>query len=105
MDPYGYGWEKLHLAVHALAGDGTRKQRLVGAAVYNLIHITPARDIPSELHEDFAQLVKDLTSRQAKGDEGNIQATVDAMSDGDVDRAIEKIISFYDTICQRRESN
>ncbi len=39
MSQYGYGWEKLHLAVHSLAGAADQKKRLENAVVFSIIHV------------------------------------------------------------------
>ena len=55
-----YGWEKLHLAVHSLCGQGEQSQRLVNAVVYNLIHITPENDLPEEIRGEFQEFMDEF---------------------------------------------
>jgi hypothetical protein len=100
---YSRGWEKLHLAVHTLAGTGTQKERLVDAVAYNLIHIIPDKDLPEELHDEFTEFKHKITSVPAKGNEGSIQATVNTLAESDVGQFVKEIISFYDTVCRHRE--
>jgi len=95
-----YGWEKLHLAVHSLSGQGEQAQRLVNAVVNNLIHITPENDLPEEICNEFHEFMDEITSVEAKGDEGTVQATANTLDEIGLSRAIEKIISFYDTVCR-----
>jgi hypothetical protein len=105
--PLSYGWEKLHLAVHSLSlslsGASHQKERLVNAVVYNLIHITPENDLPPEQRDEFRQFIEKITSVEAKGNEGTVQATVDSLDELGTSRAIEKIIGFYDTVCRHME--
>jgi hypothetical protein len=103
MGAYSYGWEKLHLTVHSLAGASPQKDRLVNAVVYNLIHITPENDLPPELYDEFRQFMDEITAVEAKGNEGTVQATVDSLDEIGISRAVEKIISFYDTVCRHME--
>lgn len=105
MSAYGYGWEKLHLAVHSLTGTSTQKERLVNAVVYNLIHITPENDLPPELRDKFTRFMEEITSVEAMNDEGTVQATVDSFDEISTRRAIEKIIGFYDTVCRHMPIN
>lgn len=98
-----YGWEKLHTAVHSLCGTSSQNQRLVNAVVFSLIHITPENDLPDEMREEFQQFMGEMTSVDAVGDEGSVQATVDILGETGVSRAIEKIIGFYDAVCRRCE--
>ena len=67
------------LAVSCLAGRGNQRERLVDAVVSSLIHISPDRDLPSEIRSDFAQFIGDITSVKTERDEGNIQATIDSL--------------------------
>lgn len=87
-----YGWEKLHTAVHSLCGTSSQNQRLVNA-----------NDLPDEMREEFQQFMGEMTSVDAVGDEGSVQATVDILGETGVSRAIEKIIGFYDAVCRRCE--
>lgn len=105
MSAYSYGWEKLHLAVHSLAGASSQRDRLVNAVVYNLIHIRPENDLSPALRIEFNQFMQDITSVAAKGNEGTVQATVDSLDEVGRSKVIEKIISFYDAVCRHMESN
>ena len=44
-----------------------------------------------------------MTCVYAKGNEGSIQATVDAMSDEEVQRMVDKIVSMHDTVTRYQE--
>jgi len=100
-----YGWEKLHLAVHSLAGASPQKERLVNAIIHNLIHITPENDLPPELQKEFKQFMEEIALVEAEGNESTVQAMVDSLDEIGTNRAIEKIIGFYDTICRHMESD
>ena len=95
-----YGWEKLHLAVHSLAGLGSMDERLANAVSYNLIHITPENDLPEEIQEDFREFMSHITSVPQVGDEGSIRATINTFDEAQMTMAVEKIISFYDRSCR-----
>lgn len=103
MYQYSYGWEKLHIAVHTLAGATDQKQRLVNAVVFNLIHITPENDLPPQIQNKFKEFMQHITSIPAIGDGGTVQATIETFDEMEIGRAIEKIISFYDTVCRYME--
>lgn len=102
---YSYGWEKLHLAVHRLAGDGDRRKRLADALL--TLHVLVARPedkyLPDEMQAEFVEFWKEMTSVEAKGNEGTITATVNSLDAMGIGRAIEKIIGFYDTVCHHKE--
>ena len=105
MEDYSYGWEKLHNAVHCLAGHGDWRKRLNNALL--TLHVLVARPedkyLPDDIQAEFSEFWKEMTSVEAKGDEGTITATVNSLNEMDIDRAIEKIIDFYDTICRYEE--
>jgi hypothetical protein len=100
-----YGWEKLHTAVHSLAGSANQSERLVNAAAYSLLNINPKNDLPEEMREDFETLIRELTAVEAKGDEGKLRATINSFSEVELNHSIEKIIGLYDSICRHRKPN
>lgn len=100
-----YGREKLHSAVHSLAGSASQSDRLVNAAAFSLVNINPVNDLPEELREEFEILMDELTAVKATGDEGNLRATVYSFSEVELSKAIEKVISLYDSICRHRKPN
>lgn len=100
MNAYSYGWEKLHGAMHSLAGIKSQEDRLVNAVTYHLIHITPEKDLPSGMRDEFQQFMKEINSVSAKGDEGTIHATVASLDEVGTSNAVSKIIGFYDSVCR-----
>lgn len=103
MSAYSYGWEKLHLAMHTLAGNGSQADRLQGAIVSNLIRIKSNEDLPPNIRADFDAFMRQMTSVKAKGDEGTAKATVDSLDESGRQQAIDKIIEFYDAVCRHME--
>ncbi|AQS40235.1 hypothetical protein Sps_05166 [Shewanella psychrophila] len=94
-----YGWEKLHLAIHSLTGVPSQSERLVNALAFSLIHITPENDLPDSMQEEFRDFMAEMSS---VGD-GTYQATINSLDEVGIGNAIEKIISFYDTICRHNK--
>ena len=103
MSSYDYGWEKLHNAIHCLAGEGGQAERLINAVSVNLIHIRPAQDLPPQIRDAFIAFMKRLTSVQPSGHEGTIVATVGTLKSTELRQAIGEIISFYDAVCRHME--
>ncbi|EPC6045167.1 hypothetical protein ACR0VB_002140 [Serratia marcescens] len=97
---YRYGWEKLHGAVHSLCSHGDIKERLENAYVFNISHIHDQNDLPEPLHKEFKDLVSSLTHVQPEGDEGKARATIKKMDELMINKAVEDIISLYDSICR-----
>ncbi len=100
-----YGWEKLHLAVHSLCGQGDQSERIINAIIYNLLHIKPENDIPEEMQSSFNDLMSEVRSVMPKENEGVIQVTVNTMDEMSRKKIVEKIISLYDGICRHKEVN
>jgi len=102
---YSYGWEKLYSAVRNLAGQGKQRDRLVSAVrSLTIIRAEEAKHhFPKEMQDEFIEFRKEMTSVEATGEEGTIQATVNSLDEMGVRRAVEKIISFYDTVCRYKE--
>ena len=96
---YSYGWEKLHCAVLCLTGSGNQKERLESAIVSLSNHeiiSNPEIHLPREIRDEYFNLIK-MTP------EKDIRSTINSFSETEVNLAIEKIVSFYDTICRHRE--
>lgn len=65
MFPYLYAHEKLTTAVRILAtGEGDVRSRLLPA--FYEFQTLQARDLPQELQEDYAWVIKELTKREPK---------------------------------------
>lgn len=73
MDSYAH--EKLWMAVDTLVtGTGSIRVRLIDATMG--LTVLNAGDFPPGLREEFTSLMKELTCKPAKGNEGRIVATV-----------------------------
>jgi hypothetical protein len=90
-----YAYEKLMLAVHALAtGVSPLQERLVDAALL-LIRLQP-HDFPDkDLRRIFEGVIDDLSFDQAQGDEGQIAATMKNTSDEDARAIAGRIFSLF----------
>jgi len=95
---YRYGWEKFHGAINSLAGHGTLQERLENAYTFNIIHLDCEQHIPEPVQESFNELKTMMTSADVL--DGRVRASVQAMDDGELSRAVEMIIGIYDKICR-----
>src|SRR5262249_42969175 len=105
MIEYGYGWEKLFKAVGTLIGPGPLNKRLADAVIYNVIHINAERDLPPDIRNEFKNFMENISSVEAKGDEGDIQATVNTLDEGEINKAAGDILSFYDSVCRHQPAD
>jgi hypothetical protein len=99
---FGYGWEKLHTAVHCLCGKKDQRSRLaIAVLALHPLSIRPEEHyLPETIQTEFCKFMKEMTSQKAIGDEGAILATVNSLDESEISAAVEKIISFYDAVCR-----
>lgn len=105
MTEYSYGWENLYDAVRILASEGSLKERLKNGLIYHVVNINPEEHLPEEIRDKFNAFIKEINAQPPRGDEGSIQATVDKLEPVAVSEMVDKIISFYDTVCRYRRPN
>jgi hypothetical protein len=96
-----YAVEKFSDAVGRMAVSRDSLQaRLLDAYAHTFIAITPD-DVPEDLRGDFESLERDLTKREASAGEGTAAATINAMSDAEARRVIDRIIAMYEDLARR----
>ncbi len=96
-----YAWEKLHMAIHSLAGTGAQRDRLVGAGM-NLIRLQ-AKDFPEELQDSFLDIKGRLNCVPAEGDEGTLAATARSLEELELGALVKDIIGLHDEITRRQK--
>jgi len=92
---YGYGWEKLTNAMTSLVSSNDIRTRLINAAVYNLIHITPERDLPEESRLKFIKLMQKFTAFDQVKEEGQIASSVNLMAEVGLNECAQEILEIY----------
>jgi hypothetical protein len=99
---YRYGWEKLSLAVHAMAeSPHGLPERLLNAYIYHVIHVH-AENVPRAQEEALEALNRRLTSKPAVGDEGAAAATILAMSDEEAQACIGQIVVLFEEVAAKQ---
>lgn len=94
-----YGWQKFHMAVLTLAGPGTQRERLINAYAYHLLQID-GDSLPYDIQARFEKLGDDITREQAQQGEGTVAASVNKMSDQELQAMVEEIIALYDIVAR-----
>jgi hypothetical protein len=95
----GHTRERLYRALQSLVGAAPLRKRLVNAA----ITISPllAKDFADpDAAGAFQRIMNDLTRVEAVGDEGDIQATVQHLSDDEAERIAREILELYHQMAQ-----
>lgn len=100
-----YTWEQLYGTVSSLVTtEATIKDRLCNACVSRLIRLQP-EDFPEELRSEFKEIIYEITKVKPVNDEGNIKASVQAMSTEKAQKIAERIFSLYDNIARKQGVN
>lgn len=91
---YGYGREKLYLAINSLStGTGPIQERLETVAI-GLLGLTSFQDLlPAKLMPELKAIIQELT--KIPGLDGAIVATTQAMSDEEGVAIAGRILSLY----------
>jgi hypothetical protein len=94
---HDYAWEKLYTAIWILAGGtGDLRERIENAYVSALMRLKPD-DFPKGLRREFSYILERLTREEpTRPGEGKIRATLSTMTEVELDRYVERIVSIYD---------
>lgn len=89
--------------MHLVLEDGDLRQRLARATQeLSLVYAVPCQDgrtsVSAELAEDIAELYHRLTLRPSYATEGTITATIQLMSDGEVEQAARDLLEVSDRL-------
>lgn len=95
-----YAWEKFHSAVLTLSGSGDHQSRIVDAFAFNIVHVNRKEDIPQPLLAEFDELYTRLTAIEPLTNEGSINASVRLMTEPELTKISDDIVSLYDSLCR-----
>ena len=98
-----YAWQKLHLAVDTLCGQGSQAARLADAVQLYLVNVRPD-DLPADLRGEFLQAMSELKAVGAHGEEANIRATINSLDASVREQAIRKILHIFSAVCRHFEA-
>ncbi len=89
-------WETFYKAKRALEGSGSERECLAGA--FHEINAGQTTDIPDKAEISWAEVKKGMSKVQISGEQGTLQSSVDIMSDEEVARISECIVTIYAVI-------
>ena len=92
-----YTWEKLYLAVNAMAASNRSIQDRLASA-YLHFDVLRSGDFPEDLQERFKNIVATLTAVQAEGNGGKVKATVRRMSDETACQLANQIVELLGAV-------
>ena len=91
-----HAWEILNKAVHCLAGTSSQRERLKEACVE--MWVLRSEEVPERIRKDFVTIKNDVGRIRPEDEKGAIQATLDKMSDAEIDDTVDRIIHVYDAL-------
>jgi hypothetical protein len=93
-------WSELHAATLELTKGTSLKQRLTSAYSKHLQHID-AGTLPSDLRQEFTELIGGLESVRPLPGESAVQATVRKMSGDEADLYAARIVELFGNLARR----
>jgi len=101
--PYEYAWEKLYNAVQSLAGNGALRDRVYDAILsFHTLQFNKP-ELPAQVQTGLAKLWAVLDKTDPVGNEGRWRASINAMTESELDEHAHEIVDLYDTICRYQE--
>lgn len=100
-----YAWEKFFDAVLSLARSRDNIKTRLKRAYIESIHFVDIEDIPENALDDFKYLENEITRAESFGAEGLVAASIDEMSEDEIVKLIEKIVSIYDKVVRKIATN
>jgi len=93
-----YAHQKFSAAVESMAESPASIQRRIADAYIDQLHILNPDDLPDEIRTDWRVTVEELTAVKAAGNEGDVNATVQSMSQDAAVAIARRIVHMYDVI-------
>jgi len=92
-------WECFHFATLELVRSTPIKQRLV-CAYRRFLASLPAEDVPSEVRDSYAQVMRSLSGVQPLRGEDAVAASVRKMSNQEADECAAQIVEIFGLMCK-----
>jgi hypothetical protein len=103
MNPIDHVWERLFLAVLAMAqGEGSAKDRLIGACIgpFTVLRPEELASLPTSIREEFEAIRQRITRVEPTDDEGSIAASIHAMDAHEVRSLVERLVTLFDSVAR-----
>src|SRR5271155_4177438 len=92
-------WECFHFATLELVRSTPIKQRLV-CAYRRYLASLPAEEVPTEVRESYAQVMRSLCGVQPLRGEDAVAASVRKMSNQEADECAAQIVEIFGLMCR-----
>ena len=96
--------ERFEVAIFALVGEGSIKQRLAEAYIEHLGDLD-SREFPSDLRQDFSALYSALHRVNPSGKDSCVRASIRKMSAVEADVHAEMIVKLYSELLRNGRVN
>jgi len=91
-----YTWEKLHLAVHTLAGGGSIQGRLADACNFQPLHLDP-----DELPEDVRPVLRQRRHEFGGDDVEAAGRAISKLTEEQLLARVDAILAIHDAVARR----
>jgi hypothetical protein len=96
-------WECFHFATLELVRSTPIKQRLI-SAYRRFLASLPADEVPAEVRESYAQVMRSLCGVQPLRGEDAVAASVRKMSNQEADECAAQIVEIFGLMCKTQHS-
>lgn len=90
-------WQQFTLAMHALAGPGSQRERLIKACIPHLVDLKP-KDLPAEIRSEFAKLMRDFSIGSPRIEKNTLASTIEALQEAEITAITASVIRMHDAI-------
>ena len=98
-----YACEKFGTAIRFMASSPADIKDRIHSA-YLEFHPVKSEDLPQDSRNKYEDLIGKLTSVTARGDEGKLRASLDAMSEEEATELAKAIVDLHDDVIIAREN-
>jgi len=102
ISKHKYGWEKLHGAILALTTIKPLGERAYDACSHYLDRIDSSVHLPSDIKDDFDELMNKMEGCESKAAVGKYKGVVE-LDPLELADFVEKILGYYRVVCSYRE--
>lgn len=95
-----YAWQKTYFAVRGMATGGGSLQQRIGEAFTSSLCLLNRENVTPDIFHRVGEVKLRLTCVPAKAGEGNVTATIAAMSDDEARSIAEEIVDIFDAVAK-----
>lgn len=82
------------MVLHCLASPATQKERLINVFL-DCLRMVAVKDLPMEIQDEFASVIRDVTCTPMPTFEMSVQATISKMSSEEISATIARLLHMH----------